>query len=333
MKIAFVSPSFPPDICGVGSYTAKLADSLEGEDVETSLLTAENTSFNPLRIARVYSRLKKQRPDILHLQYPTQKRLSALEALLLFKAAKMLDIKTVITIHEHESFYSRKSQLRNKLLAKSANAVIVNSQRSYELFKLQGIESDIIHNGPTIEPDNGKRSETNGTVLTFFGFIAQHKNTLATIISIKRAYVDPDVSIRIVGNFNPSDSYHVLVKNQLGPKDDWLSGLNDAEVAKAIGGSTLAVLPFKHGVSEKNSTAISMFHLGVPVITNGPVPGALKGSVIDADADFGAKVSEVLHNKKQLLQIRDNATSLIEDDFNWKACAARHVQLYGRLTS
>jgi glycosyltransferase involved in cell wall biosynthesis len=286
MRVAFVSPSFPPDLCGVGSYTARLSAALSEGGVETSVLTSINTDFHPLKIASIYARLKKDRPDILHLQFPTQNKLSSIEALLLFRTAKSLGIKTVITIHEHEPFYSKPSQLRNKLLAKSADRVVVNNLQSHSLLETKAFKSIVIHNGPTIENADGPSNRSDETVLTFFGFIAPHKRTLETLSAIKDLDFSDSVSVCIIGSFNPLDSYHILVKDLLGPKDKWLSDLSDTEVANEIKKSTLAILPFEHGVSEKNSTVISMLHLGVPVITSGPVPAVFRGAVIDAGKDL-----------------------------------------------
>ncbi len=333
MKITFVSPSFPPEVCGVGSYTAKLAEALAGNNIETNVLTSTNTSFHPLRIGTVYNQLKKDRPDVLHVQFPTKERLSALEALLLFKVAKSLGIKTSITIHEHEPFYSKKSQLRNKLLASSADVVIVNNLQSHELFKKQKVKSIIIHNGPTIDRTSAYPDRKDGTVLTFFGFVAPHKRILETLSSIKRSSVDDSVSIRIIGKYDTSDSYHLLVEKQLGPKDEWLSGLDDAEASREIVKSTLAILPFEHGVSEKNSTVISMFHLGVPVMTNGPIPIVLRDAVLDGGSDFGAELKKALGNQELIYTIKTSASKLIKEDFNWVACSSQHVQAYEGLVS
>src|SRR5512141_3088633 len=89
MRILFIAGSYPPQKCGVGDYTKHLAWPLSNRiGVRVAVLADEEISHAPRDpqveefpfvkgwrvsdIPRVVKVLKEWKPDIVHIQYPTQ---------------------------------------------------------------------------------------------------------------------------------------------------------------------------------------------------------------------------------------------------------------------
>src|SRR4051812_31200789 len=86
LRVLMVSGSFPPMHCGVGDYTAQLADALRRRrDVELVVLTSvAEAPFTPPFVRRRVERWRAHgpdafvdmvatfRPDVVHVQYPAQ---------------------------------------------------------------------------------------------------------------------------------------------------------------------------------------------------------------------------------------------------------------------
>ena len=69
MKVAFVTGPCPPAECGVGDYTACLGKALQICGSETQVITAGD--WNLLGALAVSRRLRQQKFDIVHIEYPT----------------------------------------------------------------------------------------------------------------------------------------------------------------------------------------------------------------------------------------------------------------------
>lgn len=117
MRVLVVTGAYPPDKCGVGDYTFHLANALaERQDIEVGVLT-NSGSATPLDSSRVTvfctmpswsignifkaKRIVAEfRPDMVHIQYPTQGYNGMLpKCLPLF--VRLLGVPVVQTWHEH----------------------------------------------------------------------------------------------------------------------------------------------------------------------------------------------------------------------------------------
>ena len=88
MRILLVSGSYPPHRCGVGDYVYQLAKTLsENKTLEIAVLTSVIRNVNINRNVKVFncmtswkirdlfqalSVVRQFKPDIVHIQYPTQ---------------------------------------------------------------------------------------------------------------------------------------------------------------------------------------------------------------------------------------------------------------------
>lgn len=117
MRVLIVTGAYPPVKCGVGDYTFRLANALAARPgVEVGVLTSTGsriptdaslvTVFHAMpnwlirNVLQVKQIISKFRPDIVHIQYPTQGYTTRLPKFLpLF--ARLMGIPVVQTWHEH----------------------------------------------------------------------------------------------------------------------------------------------------------------------------------------------------------------------------------------
>jgi glycosyltransferase involved in cell wall biosynthesis len=117
MRVLIVTGTYPPDKCGVGDYTYCLANALvvrpgmevgvltsTGSEIaaDASLVTVFRAMPNWLirNLLQVKQTVSKFRPDIVHIQYPTQRYTGRLPKILpLF--ARLIGIPVAQTWHEH----------------------------------------------------------------------------------------------------------------------------------------------------------------------------------------------------------------------------------------
>src|ERR1700719_4557504 len=69
MKVALVTGPCPPGGCGVGDYTMCLGNALKASGIETHVITSGD--WNLLGVFKESRRLREQKFDIVHIEYPT----------------------------------------------------------------------------------------------------------------------------------------------------------------------------------------------------------------------------------------------------------------------
>src|ERR1700722_2066745 len=118
MRILLVSGSLPPMLCGVGDYTYQLATELGARgDLQVAVLTsraARNAEprgnfqlfavverWRLSELGRIFRILKEWRPDIVHVQTPTQGYGSSWVPRILPLLCRLAGLRVVQTWHEY----------------------------------------------------------------------------------------------------------------------------------------------------------------------------------------------------------------------------------------
>jgi glycosyltransferase involved in cell wall biosynthesis len=284
MRILLVAGSFPPMPCGVGDYTAKLAESLaHRKNTEVAVLT-DKRGENPLegrpyqilpgadgwRIAetiRIVRTVRNWRPDVIHFQYPGREYGPLQFALPML--LRIMGYPVFLTLHEYYYIHDFRSlltaifHLPNMLAAKG---VAVTREKYRELMpwiyarilRRKAVRHiRIASNIPTILLDDAERGKVrgqygdpHGSFLSYFGFVSPQKGLedLFRIANPGHHY------IVLVCGLRESDSYHNIILGIIGTPP-WkgrvtVTGfLSEIEVGRILSASDAVILPFRNGVA------------------------------------------------------------------------------------
>ena len=69
MKVVIIAGSLPPQVCGVGDFTGALIDALSRRNLTVTVMHRDRWRLRD--VPGLLRKLRAERPDIVHLQYPT----------------------------------------------------------------------------------------------------------------------------------------------------------------------------------------------------------------------------------------------------------------------
>lgn len=279
MKVALVTGRCVPGECGVGDYTARLGKVLNASGAETHLIASGDWSLSGA--FRVSRSLRKQKFDIVHIEYPTVGfgyKLGA-QGLSLLR-------NCVITIHE-----ASQRQILRKL------ALIPFAVRPKHIIFTSSFErrfctswapwiarcSSVIPLGSNIAVAEREEPRTL-TEVVYFGLIVPRKGLerLLEFANLIKLAGLPLV-VRIVGRVSLKHAayFDALRLKATGLPIIWDHDLTEEETAKALARATFAYLPYTDGASERRTTLKSALLSGLAVVTTrGPhTPRDLEGVV------------------------------------------------------
>jgi glycosyltransferase involved in cell wall biosynthesis len=331
VRVALLTGSYPPEICGIGDYTYRLAESLSAAQMETEII------HNRLRtredLVRFIGTVEKIRPDIVHLQYPT---FGFGHSLLPHFAANRHPM--VVTIHEmSESHLLR----RLSLFAFSTRSLRLVFTSQFELDYALG-KAPWIRNRSVVIPIGVNISvpkEDSGSRLgvAYFGLIRPNKGVESFLELVKKSQTaSPTVPAYVIGMVPEAhrDYYDRLRDCSRALTIEWIIGLDHNQVANQLSRAAVGYLPFPDGASERRGSLLAMFAARVPVITTrgAQTPASFNGLV-----EFAGTVDEAL-TKMNLIANSPTVQNrlrlagweyLLQRD--WSAIAQQHISLYREL--
>ena len=291
LKLAIISDTFPPDLCGVADHVLILAQQLS-RNYEVHVLTRKFAIARHYKIDKVFVHeilssklyilsaiyfLKKIYPDIIDIQlsYSSASQLhkknifSLCNSFLLrisFKQSKLF-----CTVHELTSFL----QTNNPLLSIYRKARDYFHTRFYDYYfcvdkrYLQYFKSSkksfIPHfsNIPTLL----KRKKIVSPSILYFGTIAKHKN-IDKLISLidKISSTRPEVKLILIGGIVDSYKFEFqkLIAQSSKKNINYLGFLEEDAIVSIINECSYAIFPFK--VLDKNSSILAMLVNGLIVM-------------------------------------------------------------------
>lgn len=344
--------------CGVGDYTLRLAKALAATDgTEVGVLTScaadaaeggRSVSVFPimrnwrLNEARTVLRLLRTwKPDIVHVQYPTQGYnstiLPTLVPLLAFLAGK----KVVRTWHE---IYTIRGLGQFMFQALPPGPSITVRPAFYQSlprllrFLIRGRPSVVIASASSVarcalSPDERRALRMSylkdkSRLIVFFGFLYRFKGveklfdiadpTTDQIVIAGEAGVDPDYYQELQARVSEAPW-----KGQV----EFTGFLPDEESGGLLAIADAVVLPFRQGGGVWNSSIHAATVQGTPVVTTSREKNGL-----DAERQvYFARPDDVAEMRSALGQLAGKRREDVIDRDDWAEIADRHVTIYDRL--
>ena len=366
MKILLVTGSLPPMRCGVGDYTWKLAEALARQGSTVGVLTslegrasgeaapegAPGIVVFPVmphwRVSAARSAwrvLRRWRPDIVHVQYPTQGygdgRLPSFLPLL----ARLAGARVVRTWHEIPSGAEKTFLLQAAVpgdyvvtrqafgegMPSLARRLLARSRRTYV---------PIASNIPVVALSDEERRAVRGRydaeaegrrLIAYFGFLYRFKGA-DQLFDI----CDPEIDrLVFVGDADVDRDYTDEVAARAGDPT-WagkatLAGyLSESEIARHLAAADAVVLPFRRGGGIGNGTIHAAVLQGTPVVTTSHERQGLDA----ADLVYYARPDDVADMRRGLDEVagRRRPVDGSADRAEWDRMAEAHGAIYARGT-
>ena len=332
MKIALISGSYPPNICGVADYTERLQEHLQTANVSVFVYSGKGWGlFSATRINRELSTIGA---DVYHIQYPATGYGWKLGPHLLSLLRPF-----VITIHECSQGHILRQLSLLSFTIRARKIIFTNEyEKRYAKRFAPWIEkrSTVIPIGNNVPLVCGV-DKFSGKVVTCFGLIRPEKG-LEQLIEMGRLFKARanGMIVRIIGTVLPgSEEYYARLRDQ--SKDlpmEWRLGLAGEPLSHALAETEVAYLPFPDGASERRSSLIAMLANGVAVITTrGPhTPRDLCSAIFFADSPYKAVLlAETMFNDPQMRADQQRAARQHALKYSWANIAQEHLMIYRQL--
>jgi glycosyltransferase involved in cell wall biosynthesis len=368
LDIDLVVGSFPPDLCGVGDYTSRLAEALadRGHQVHVVVLPAG------IGRRRLRASLRQLGGDVVHLQYPSVGSGRSLSPLALLGGLRALRRPTVVTLHEFSAAHPLRRVMAAALATVAQQVVATTQHERLRLRRLPWVPvphtalipigSNILlgsawansmgARGPlpgghacaaghcrrdsSIEDDLGAPRFD----VVYFGLLAPGKGIeafleLAALSSRRRS----GHNFAVIGGWPDAAEHYVasLRRRTAELPVSWTGPLGAKTVSVLLGQAGVAYLPFRDGASERRGSLLAALEHGLPAITT-------RGDDLSPDLAAAVRLAsgatEAMDVVDRLLGSDSSERQRLADagrayvaGRSWPHIAARHEQLYRRLVS
>jgi glycosyltransferase involved in cell wall biosynthesis len=356
MRILLISGSLPPMRCGVGDYTGRLAKALGRHD-DTSVAVLTDAAARPVPsdfdfevfpvadgwrmtdIVRIAGVVRSWRPELVHVQYPTQGYGRKYLPWLLPAMFRIANVPIVQTWHE----YHMEKVRRNLLNAVLGGGLVVvrpdyrATMPNWYRWLIRRKQFDFIPNAssiPQMRLSDAERfairsrfAPASRRLLVYFGF-AHPAKRVELIFEI----ADPsEHHVILIGELNSKDDYHqsILKRANQAPWNGRASVtgfLPPEEVGRILAAADAVVLPFRDGGGMWNTSIHAAVKQGTFVLTTARDRHGYDASsnVYYAQPDDIVDMSCALrtHIGHRKIEIDDDPTS------EWEAIADAHRALY-----
>jgi glycosyltransferase involved in cell wall biosynthesis len=350
-----VSGEYPPDIGGVGDYTARLRSELEALGCRTQVMTRRQVKRWD---ARALAPMLRQAPrqGIVHIQYQA----GAFDLLgdicllpLLLRPRRRL--KVVTTFHDARVPYlfpgaGRLRPAAVRLLARTSDAVVAADER--DLASLGGpsprhhqvpIGSNVAF-VPGQRPIRAKLGlAASDLVLVYFGLLNSSKglDTLLDAFDLVTA-ARPDARLLMlggrVGASDPTDRQTAAGLEQrlaqLGNRVVRPGFQSPAELSAHLQAADVAVLPYVDGASPRRGSLLACAEHGLPIVSTQPVSQAVSDAVLGVPAGDATALAHAIlcisRSPVEAARLRTGSAALAAR-CSWYTIARQHMAIYREL--
>ena len=347
MKICFIVGAYPTMKCGVGDYTSVLAEELAKKENEVHVITSVRA--NPEKsqnvivhnivevwklraIPGIIKELKKIKPDVVNIQYPSDEYYRRCVSLLPPIIKDIIKCKVTITIHEYDYFNMKENKsfrdkIRLYLNFYKLDKIITVEEKFINRIRIDYKKADIVHIpiSANIPKSEASKEELEGIrkkfglegkkVLSYFGFAVPVKGIEYLLKCMTK--LDENVKLLFINELNPENEYHKTLLDmieELKLKDRVIiTGFYDEarDIANMLSVSDICVLPFKNGLKTSNGSFLAAYNQKIRVITTS------KNEEKDGNGIYYVKPE----NEEELLQtikdVLNNEDKFERDALTW----------------
>lgn len=366
MKVLLLVGSYPPEHCGVGDYTQKLAQELAfiqgmkvGVLTRFNLARQVNSSSESVQLIdtvgnwklsellKIILIIKNWKPNILHMQYPSQGYASIGIPSILPLVCRFLGINVVITWHEvHRNIKKQRFKgfmyfitmcLGTKgLIFVRPNYTNLLSM-TYRVFIKKIPQAFIANSSPlpisTLSPLSREKLRSKyqrdfQRLILFFGFVYPNKG-IELIFDIANSATD---SLVIAGSLKDPSYLEELVKLALSKgwktsQINFIGFVPAAEAADLLAVADAVILPFLEGGGEWNTSIHSALAQGTFVVTTSTCP---RGDEPSRNLYTCAPL-DIAAMRGALNQHAGRRIEPISTNQQWKLIATEHLNFYKKL--
>ncbi|MCZ6794818.1 MAG: glycosyltransferase [Planctomycetota bacterium] len=357
MRVLLVSGSLPPMRCGVGDYTDALATSLTTRrGVEVAVLSSRRVvgpgprdyetldGIDRWSLGSLFGALgtiRRWRPDVVHVQYPTQGYDGALPGLLPLFVRSALGVPVLETLHE---IYRGRLRFPVLQVAAASGFVVVRPHfaagvRPWFRWLLERRPLRLVPNAsvlPRVVLGEDERREVrrrhghgdaDGPLLAYFGFLYPRRG-----VELLFETADPSRHrLVIVGARHPEfPEYHRRIVDLAGA-GDWqgrasITGyLPGDEAARILAAADAVVLPFVDGGGRWNTSIRSAALQGTFVLTT----SLEERGYVEAENVYYARPGDVEEMRSALAaHIGARRAPGAAEAQSWEDIAEAHLSFY-----
>ncbi len=362
MRILLISGSLPPMKCGVGDYTAHLANALSRmSNTDVAVLTDVSATPRPSEfkfdvlpichgwrisdVARIASEVRRWKPDLIHIQYPTQGYGHRYLPWLLPALFRIALVPVVQTWHGYDSRRMTRRLLPNSVL--SGGLIVVRPEYlemmdPFYRWLNRRKHVRFIPNASTIPPTQLSEHERTAIrlrfcrpdrrLIVFFGFAYPDRGA-ELLFQLGNA---EQHHLIFISDLSPSDRYHKSILDQAacapwGGKVTVTGYLPAEEVGRILAAADAVLLPFRDGGGMWNTSIRAAISQGTFVLTTSREQHGYDSidNAYYARPDDVADMRNALH---RYVGTRSDAAS-IDLHSNWDSIAQAHVALYQTVAS
>jgi len=272
MRICLITGSYPPQVCGVGDYTGKLAQSLQLAGSEITVFHRKSWSF--LNFYKYLRELRMLKADVYLMQYPTEGYGYSIVPQML--AFGLLGKHRIVTLHE----YSRKS-LKGKL------AIYLFFLSGCDFIFTNRLDANFARRWapwlglPRIIPigSNIPWSEARPPSfdLVYFGLIRPLKG-IEEFMREAHKFKQRLPNARVVMVADVPRGYESYAEEVFGQARNAgfivKAGMDMENVGNVLRRTKIGFFPFAEGLSERRGSVLAAMGNGCLIVGNGFEPGA-----------------------------------------------------------
>jgi glycosyltransferase involved in cell wall biosynthesis len=334
MKVSIIAGSLPPQVCGVGDFTAGLIRALKAHGLAVTVMHRDRWRLRD--VPALLSHLRAEKPDIIHLQYPAHGFRRSLVPHLLHLG--MVGWPRLTTLHDY-SGQRWQIRLGMSVFTIGGHLVVTGKLDRDALVRRHpwtAARVSTIPIGSNIPGGEWKPSDR--FTIVHFGMLRPEKG-IEEMIQLARLCRQRGRPYRtiIMGAIVPHarDYAESLFRMAEGSAVEWHLDVSPEDASEILRHAHVAYLAPPCGVHERRGTLLAAAANGVPVVAkvDWETPDFLRDHVVAAASPQGALDAIDGLTDPDRLKAQSARSVALADMFSWTAIAARYAEAMQRAAS